>query len=533
MRILHNAKVRTMNPIQPFAAAIAEENGRILAVGSNEDVLGLANRQTEIEDLHGQTIWPGLTDAHIHLDYYAFSLNKVDCETKTKEECLRRVAERARITPPGEWVIGHGFDQNQWQGGYGSADELDAAAGDHPAFLTAKSLHAAWANHAALQLAGIDHSTSAPAGGTIQRDGSGEPTGILLENAVERVERILPTPSVQAAADAIEQAQEQIWSVGLTGVHDYDRRRCFQALQILDSQDRLHLHVVKGIPFKSLAEAVSLGLRSGFGGDYLRIGSVKLFSDGALGPQTAAMQQPYENSSNTGVLLLDRNDILEIGQKAAMGGLSLAVHAIGDRANHEMINGFALLRNYEEQNHLPHLRHRIEHVQVLLSEDLHRLKELDIIASMQPIHATSDMDTADHYWGTRSRYAYAFQSLLEIDTKMAFGSDAPVESPNPFLGLHAAVSRTRTSGYPGGQGWYPEQRITLEKALACYTIGPAFAAGLEHVHGQIMPGFFADLIVLENDPFELAPEINLQSASCCNNGIRSLGLAALILHLRG
>ncbi|HWQ05044.1 MAG TPA: amidohydrolase [Longilinea sp.] len=506
MRILHNANIRTMNAIQPFATALAEENGRILAVGSNEDVLALSNRKTEIEDLHGQTVWPGLTDAHIHLDYFAFSLNKVDCETRTKEECLRRVADRAKAITAGEWILGHGFDQNQWQGGYGSADELDAAAGDHPVFLTVKSLHAAWANHAALRMAGIDRLTADPDGGQIQRDQAGEPTGILLENAIELVERILPTPSDQAAAEAIDRAQKVLWSMGLTGVHDFDRRRCFQALQILNGQGRLRLHVVKGIPFEALSEAVILGLRSGFGGDFLRIGSIKMFSDGALGPQTAAMQQPYENSNNTGVLLLNRHNILETGQQAAKSGLSLAVHAIGDRANHEIINGFALLRDFEEQNHLPRLRHRIEHVQVLLLEDLHRLAELDIIASMQPIHATSDMDTADHYWGTRSQYAYAFNSLMDFGTKMAFGSDAPVESPNPFLGLHAAVTRKRTSGYPGGQGWYPEQRISLEKAMAGYTTGPAFAAGLEQVHGQIRTGFIADLIVLEEDPFGLAPD---------------------------
>lgn len=506
MRILHNAKIRTMNAMQPFAAALAVENSRILAVGSNDDVLALANRTTEIEDLHGQTVWPGLTDAHIHLDYYAFSLNKVDCETSTKEECLRRVAERANVTAAGRWVTGHGFDQNQWQGGYGSADELDAVTDGHPAFLTAKSLHAAWANHLTLQMAGIDRFTPDPTGGHIQRDQTGEPTGILLENAVDLVERILPSPSDLDAAEAIDQAQKELWSMGLTGVHDYDRRRCFQALQILDSQNRLRLHVVKGIPYESLAETVSLGLCSGFGGDFLRIGSVKLFSDGALGPQTAAMIQPYENSSNIGVLLLNQDDIFEIGQQAAKSGLSLAVHAIGDRANHEMINGFALLRAYEEHNHLPHLRHRIEHVQVLLPEDLNRLAEFAIIASMQPIHATSDMDTADHHWGTRSPYAYAFHSLLDVGTKLAFGSDAPVESPNPFLGMHAAVTRMRPSGYPGGQGWYPEQRITLEQALAGYTTGPAYAAGLEQVYGQLMPGYSADLIILDEDPFTLVSE---------------------------
>lgn len=504
MRILHNAKIRTLNADQPVVAALAVENGRILAAGSNEEILSLGNRSTIIDDLHGQTVWPGLTDAHLHLDYYAFGLSRVDCETATREECLLRVAERARTTPAGEWIVGHGFDQNQWAGGYGTAAELDAVTGDHPAYLTAKSLHAAWANSAALRLAGIDgQSTPYPEDGLIQRDENGRPTGILLEDAANLVERLLPTPTDAEAAATIERAQEHLWSMGLTGAHDYDRRRCFQALQLLDAEGRLRLRVVKGIPVEALSEAVTLGLRSGFGSDFLRIGSVKMFSDGALGPQTAAMLQPYEGSSNSGLLLFDGEHVFETGQQAAKSGLSLAIHTIGDRANHEMLKGFALLRAYEAQNHLPRLRHRIEHVQVLHPDDLHRLADLDLIASMQPIHATSDMDTADRYWGSRARLAYAFRSLLDAGTRLAFGSDAPVESPNPFLGLHAAVNRTRPSGYPGPQGWYPEQRIQLAEALAGYTTGPAYAAGLERRLGQLAPGFYADLIVLREDPFEL------------------------------
>jgi predicted amidohydrolase YtcJ len=278
-------------------------------------------------------------------------------------------------------------------------------------------------------------------------------------------------------------------------------------LQLLEAQDHLRLRVVKGIPYEALDAAVALGLHSGFGSDFLRIGSVKMFSDGALGPQTAAMLLPYENSDNSGMLLFDGEHVFETGQQAARSGLSLAIHTIGDRANHEMLEGFALLRAYEANNHLPHLRHRIEHVQVLHPGDVGKLAALDIIASMQPIHTISDMDTADRYWGNRSRYAYAFRSLLDAGTRLAFGSDAPVESPNPFLGLHAAVNRTRPSGYPGPQGWYPEQRIRLEEALAGYTTGPAFAASLEYRLGQLETGFFADLIVLPEDPFQMQPEL--------------------------
>lgn len=506
MRILYNARIRTLNPRQPFAAAIAVENGRILAVGGNEDVLALGNRAAVTEDLHGQTVWPGLTDAHQHLEQYAFSLALVACETPTREECLRRVAERARTTRAGEWILGHGFDQNQWQGGYGTAAALDSVSDGHPAYLTAKSLHASWANSSALKLAGIDRNTPDPAGGIIQRDANGEPTGILLENAVALVERILPTPGEDDAIAAIDRAQKQLWSLGLTGVHDFDRRLGFMALQTLERDDRLRLRVLKGLPLEQLPEAIALGLRGGFGGDFLRIGPVKMFADGALGPQTAAMFQSYENDDGTGVLLLESGQVLETGRLAAQCGVSLAIHAIGDRANHEMLAGYALLRSYEEQNHLPHLRHRIEHVQLLHPDDLRRLADLNVIASMQPIHILSDMDTADRCWGERSRLAYAFRSLLDAGVNLAFGSDAPVESPNPFLGLHAAVNRTRPSGYPGPSGWYPEQRLQFEDALAAYTTGPAFAAGLERRLGQLAPGFFADLIVLTEDPFEIHPE---------------------------
>lgn len=506
MLILHNARVRTLDPSRPFASALAVEHGRILAAGTDEDVLALAVPGAEIEDLHGQTVWPGLTDAHLHLEHYAFSLERIDCEVDTREECLRRVDERARGMPASSWILGHGFDQNRWQGGYGNAAELDSAAGGRPAYLTAKSLHAAWASSTALRLAGIDRATPDPEGGIIHRDADGEPTGILLENAVRLVEVVLPVPDEHDTASAIERAQAQLWRMGITGVHDFDRRRCFQALQILDSAGRLSLRVVKGIPVDQLSEAVALGLRSGFGSDFLRIGSVKMFADGALGPQTAAMLQPYEHSNGTGVLLLDSEQVFEAGQQAAQSGLSLAVHAIGDRANHEILNGYALLRRFEAQNNLPRLRHRIEHGQLLHPDDLSRLAELDVIASVQPVHTISDIDIANRHWGSRSRYAYAYKTLLDANTRLAFGSDAPVETPNPFLGLHAAVNRTRPSGYPGHEGWHPEQRLSLEQALAAFTTGPAFAAGLEDRLGQLSPGYFADLIVLEDDPFATPPE---------------------------
>ncbi|NMB89188.1 MAG: amidohydrolase family protein, partial [Chloroflexi bacterium] len=302
-----------------------------------------------------------------------------------------------------------------------------------------------------------------------------------------------------------------LWSLGLTGVHDYDSRRCFVALQMLHQAGELRLRVVKGIPLGDLPHAVAVGLRSGFGDDFLRIGAVKLFSDGALGPHSAAMLQPYENEvDNLGMLFLDSAQILAHGQQAVHNGFNLAIHAIGDRANREVLHAYARLRDYERLHGLPALRHRIEHVQVLAPEDLPLLARYGIVASVQPIHATSDMYAADQFWGTRARYAYAYRQLSQLGTVMAFGSDAPVESPNPFWGIHAVVNRRRQNGEPGPQGWYGEQRLSLEQALAGYTLGPAYAAGQERRFGRLAPGYAADLIVLNTDPFTLPPEALFQ-----------------------
>ena len=508
MRVLFNARIHT-NASQISSSpitALAIQNGRVVMTGSDAEVLGQSGSAENV-DMQGRTIWPGLTDAHIHLQHYAFALRMIDCETPTRAECLQRVADKAGNTPAGEWVRGHGWNQNDWPEGFGDAKNLDAAAPDHPVYLTAKSLHAAWANSAALRAAGITRATPDPEGGKIGRCEDGSPNGLLFESAMELVDRAIPTPTPETIAQAIGQAQSNLFGMGITGVHDYDRSACFTALQTLQSRGALGLRVVKSIPLEDLDHAAALGLRTGFGNDFLRIGSVKLFADGALGPRTAAMLQPYEgDGSNTGILLLDNEQIFEYGQRAAAGGISMAIHAIGDRANHEVLLAYAQLRRYEREHQLPALRHRIEHVQVLHPDDYARLAELDVIASVQPIHATSDMFTADRHWGKRSAGAYAFRTLLERGTKVCFGSDAPVESPNPFLGLHAAVTRQRPDGSPAAEGWYPAQRLALEEALHGFTTGPAYAAGLESRLGRLMPGYFADLIVLDQDPLQLPPD---------------------------
>jgi len=529
MNLLYNARIYTLDPARPITSAILIDRDRILAVGEKNELPGA----DESFDMRGRILLPGLTDAHLHLQYYSLGLQKIDCETEALAECLRRVSARMSAAKPAEWIFGHGWNQNQWasppfsekmggnEGGWPSAADLDAVAPHHPVYLTAKSLHAAWVNSAALKQAGITVNTPDPKDGKIQRDEAGRATGILLENAMGLVEAVLPEVSTDDLADAIEKAQSKLWRMGLTGVHDFDRRDSFMALQQLHAQGRLKLRVNKNIPLEGLEHADALGLRTGFGDDMLWIGSVKAFMDGALGPRTAAMFEPYLNEpENCGFLNMDAEQLFEHSRRAADVGLSMSVHAIGDRANHEALDAFEQLRVYETENNLPHLRHRIEHLQIVHPYDAARLGKLNVIASMQPIHATSDMLMADRFWGERSALAYAWRTQLQHGAHLAFGSDAPVESPNPFLGLHAAVTRRRADGSPGPDGWYPAQRLSVAEAVSAYTRGAAYAANTETRLGQLRPGYLADLIVLEHDPFTCPPDdlLTMQSTATMVGG---------------
>lgn len=518
MKLLFNAHIYTQDPSHPFASAILVDRERVLGIGAKDRLLGLTNGKTEQQDMQGKMILPGLTDAHLHIQNYALSLQKINCETDTKEECLQRVAERVKKAKPGEWVLGHGWNQNAWldsllpsgegEGvrGWPTAGDLDSISPNNPVYLTAKSLHAAWANTAALKLANITINTPDPKDGQIQRNDSGHATGILLESAMELVGDIIPVPSFEEISSAIEFAQSLLWKMGLTGIHDFDRRDSFMALQYLHQNGKLKLRVNKNIPVESLDYAYELGLRTGFGDDWLWIGSVKAFMDGALGPHTAAMFQPYLNEpENLGILNMDGEELFEYARRAADVGLSMTVHAIGDRANHEVLNAYEQLRSYEKEKGLPQLRHRIEHVQVLHADDAARLAQLNVIASMQPIHATSDMLMADRYWGERAALSYAWRTQLNHGAHLAFGSDAPVESPNPFWGLHAAVTRRRADASPSPDGWYPEQKLTLPESLFAYTLGAAYAANAEDRLGKLAPGYLADLIVLDEDIFNSDP----------------------------
>jgi predicted amidohydrolase YtcJ len=501
MRLLYHARIYA--PDSPSALAI--ENGRILALGAEDELMDAFPRARR-ENLEGRVLLPGFTDAHLHLSHYAFSLQKIDCETPTRDDCLRKVAARARSLPEGAWVLGHGWNQNEWGGVFPSARDLDEAAPRNPVFLTAKSLHAAWVNTAALRLADISRNTPDPPHGKILRDIHGNPTGILLERAYLDAQSAIPAPDLEETIRALREAQRSLWALGVTGVHNFDGRASYEAVSALRARGGLRLRVVQNFLLEDLSFVRERGLRFGAGDTWIRVGWLKLFMDGALGPRTAAMLAPYEeDAGNTGILNYRAAELFEIGKEAANAGLPLAVHAIGDRANREVLDAFALLRRYEEENHLPALPHRIEHVQLLHPDDVKRLADYGILASMQPIHALSDMAMAESAWGARASLAYAWRAQLDAGASLLFGSDAPVESPNPFWGIYAATTRRREDGFPSPEGWYPEQRLTLAEALDAYTTAPARAAGWGHLVGRLAPNALADMILLEHDPAIIPP----------------------------
>jgi hypothetical protein len=471
----------------------------------------LRGPKTEVIDLKGQPVLPGLCDAHIHFSSFSLSLRRIDLfEVPSLAEMKRRLAEKARTTPAGQWLLGRGWSQDLWPDRrFPTRQDLDEVTPHHPVLLPDKSGHAAIANSAALARAGLNENTPDPPGGALARDPAGKLTGLLLEGpAIDLVSNTIEAEGEAELDEAMLHAQAVVHQMGLTAIHDLDGRQSFGAFQRLRLRGQLRLHAVSHVAMEELEHALGLGLRAGLGDAWLRTGGLKLFADGALGPRTAAMLAPYENEpDNYGIVVVDKEDMVEMAGRASAAGLPTSVHAIGDRANHDVLDVFETVRRQEAGRGEARVarRHRIEHVQVLHPDDLPRLAALDIIASVQPIHATQDMRMVDAYWGKRGRLAYAFRSLLDSGVRLAFGSDAPVETPNPFIGIHAAVTRRRADGSPGPAGWYPEQRLTVAEAVAGYTTGAAYAESREHELGSISPGKYADFIVPDRDIFACDP----------------------------
>ena len=525
--------IYTADPARPWAGAVAVRDGRILAVGSATELAELLGPRTVVTNLAGKLLLPGFTESHVHFIELALRAAQIEAtEARSAGEVVELV--RAKLNPSGSatpvrsdaWIRGGGWNANIWTDGVAPHRVLlDAVAPETPVALDSKALHAVWVNSAALRIACIDAATPDVPGGIIERDVDGVPTGILHENAVDLVARCYPKPDLAATTAAVQAATPGMWATGIVALHnanDSGDGLAFRTYQELRRRDELGLRVLQQFPVCNLGHLAAIGLRSGLGDAWLRVGGVKMFADGALGNRTASMLQPYiDEPSNWGVAATDPEEMLEQALAASAAGLSLTIHAIGDRANRDVLNVLAEVREDEGRRaketssfilHPSSLRHRIEHVQCIHPDDLPRLAQLDVIASVQPIHATSDMRIVDRYWGPeRAPDAYPFRRLLDSGARLVFGSDGPIEPHAPLIGIHAAVTRRRRDGTPGPEGWQGQERITIAEAVDAYTYWPAYAAGEEGYRGSITPGKVADLVVLSQDIFRVDPMAILET----------------------
>lgn len=487
--LFHGGRIHAGSGVS--AEALVCRNGRVAALGRSGD-LRRDHPDAELVDLNGGLMTPGWHDCHVHFTWWAIQMGQIDLRDEPSiDAALARIESYARELPPTAWVLGGRFDKNRW-GRWPTAVELDRATAGRRAALRSRDGHARWLNSAALKAAGIDASTAAPAGGTIEHDPSGRPSGILMENANHLAERVIPQPGADELFAAVARGQREAHRRGITAIEDLEQSAAFDAFQRRRDRGELRIRVAMGIPHASLDHALALGLRTGLGDEWLRIGHLKIFTDGALGSQTAALEEPYEGTNDRGLLTIDPQLLDTDVRRAAEGGIAVAIHAIGDRAVRVALDAIGPTRAPH-----PELRQRIEHAQLLRIEDIARFGALDVIASMQPIHATSDRDLAERYWGhARVRRAYPWRSLLKGGARLAFGSDAPVEPIDPLLGIHAAVARQRPADE---QPWHPEEALTLDEAIAAYTSGGAYAMGVEGDRGSLAVGMRCDATVVERD----------------------------------
>ncbi len=505
--ILHNAKIYTVDTKQPWVEAVACAGGNIVATGSNSDILPLADSKTPIIDAAGRLILPGLTDSHVHFLQYAVRAKQISLFGVTDFNEVRHLIRQAVAqAEAGQWVQGWGWDENRWDV-EPTAALLDEIAPHNPLALARVDMHTWWVNSLALKQANLTSETPDPPESRIERDAAGNPNGLLREwNAIQLIQQHIPRPDMTTLYTWLQEAIAQAHQLGLTGIHDQrverEGRRSFHLWQKLRRHNKLLLRVHMHISSDFLPEAATLGLQPGFGDDHLWLGHVKAFADGTLGSQTALMLEPFEDSlDNRGLAVTVADEMWELAVQADKAGFPLSIHAIGDRAVRDVINVMSEFQPNTASGRLPH---RIEHVQLIHPSDLARLNEYGIFAAVQPIHINLDWRSADKYWGQRARYTYAFRSLLDLGTPLAFGSDAPVAPLNPFLGIYAAVTRQDEQGQPEG-GWYPVEKISVAEAVKAYTLVPAQLAGKAQRQGSITPGKWADMIMLSHNIFEVNP----------------------------
>lgn len=497
IRVYRHGVIHTGDDRNPQAEALAVQDGRILAIGSEADVRAAAGAGADVVDLDGAAVLPGLYDAHIHTAAYAHSLTTVDLAgTRSLAEALARIADRAGRLRPGEWLLGGRWNSNVWEPpGQPDRHALDSVCAANPVALPSVDGHTTWANTAALRLVGIDAATPDPVGGHIVRDDTGEPTGILRETAAHPLRPFMAAPDL---GSLLRTAQERLLALGITSVHDIDGEDCRRAYLEMAAAGDLKLRVHKAIRLEHLDTALAEGRRTGEGDDWFRTGPLKVFSDGALGSHTCHMSRPLAGG-DAGIAVVPYSEMVRLFRTATDAGIAVATHAIGDQANHLVLDAYAAI------GPTPGLRHRIEHAQHLQPADVARMARLGVVASMQPVHCTSDMDLVDTLLAGHELASYAWRDLLDAGVALAFGSDAPVEDPNPFPALYAATTRTRADGTPAG-GWQPEQRISMAEAVRAHTAGAAYAAGEEAYKGILATGMLADFIAVDTDPYRESPE---------------------------
>jgi predicted amidohydrolase YtcJ len=498
-------RVRTLDAARPLAQALAVRGDRILAVGSREEVLAAAGPEARVVDLGSATVVPGLVDAHAHISGLGFSLTTARLEGSASiEEVVHRLANAPRTSFQGDWLLGKGWDQNAWPGkAFPGRAELDARFPSTPVCLMRVDHHAYWVNGEALRRARITRDTPDPAGGLIVRDSAGEPTGVLVDNAMDLVAAVMPEPTEAQLEARLRAALERCAQVGLTGVHDAGMDRAsFLKLREWEGAGKL--------PLRVYAMAAGQGeerhayLEQGpYEGRMLVMKSVKLLADGALGSRGAALHEPYsDDPGQRGLLLLSPEELESRARAFMKRGFQVCIHAIGDRANTLVVD---VLLKCAEETGTQGLRHRVEHAQILRPQDIRRLGAAGLVASVQPTHATSDMGWAEARLGRkRLEGAYAWRSLKDAGAHLALGSDFPIENPDVLAGLYAARTRQDAAGRPEG-GWFPQERLTAEEALEGFTVGPAWASFAEARRGRLVPGMDADFVALSEDPVDAAP----------------------------
>ncbi len=504
--VLINGVIYTGDAARPRVEAVAIRGERIVAVGSTQQIRRLAGPNTRIVDLQGRFAMPGFNDAHIHLANGGQAKLAIDLEgARSLAEFQQRIRARLAEYKPGEWITGRGWDHTLWpEKKFPSRTDLDSVSRERPMMFTRVDGHVAVANSLALERAGIARDTKDPPGGSVERDAAGEPTGMLKENAMGLVGGKIPPLSAAQRRRAIELALAEAARFGVTSLQDNSAWADFLVYEELKKEGKLTVRITEWLAFlESLSRLEEMRRSGGTSDSWLKTGALKAVVDGSLGSRTAAMLAPFaDDPSTSGILRIELERLRQMAIERDRSGFQLAFHAIGDRANCVALDAFAAVR---AANGPRDRRDRIEHAQVVAPEDFARYAELGVIASMEPVHESTDMRWAEARLGPlRARGAYAWNSMLKHGVRLAFGTDYPVEPVNPMRGLYACVTRELPEGGPAG-GWQPQEKISLDECIHAYTVGSAYAEFEEGKKGRIVLGQFADIIVLSADLTKLAP----------------------------